>query len=294
MDENDIITNRGSLERTAPVLMPELTSADPEYNDELPPCEDVRQVDAQLAEAATLCPNCGAAMSVGADYCEACRHYVNYGACSFCGAELQSDEAYCPECGSSRGGIVCPRCNTMNDFAFCRQCGLPLTDEARFLLQRVRNTPEYRQVQTLANQFTDLEKIVPMTSDDEIRQEEANRALRNRVLKLLAEDRGEALADIPQLSSKRLTKKEYEERKHTLAEQLVEALELMQTKPMKKPVEARNYAMAMKPAGLRLAWRCNYKNAIHSSPCGCAKPQLGGKWIILGQTSKPKIVDDNG
>ena len=91
-----------------------------------------------------------------------------------------------------------------------------------------------------------------------------------------------------------MTMEEYKIKKHNLGEQLMEALEAMRNQPTEKPVEARNYAMAMKPAGLRLAWKCNYKHAIHSSPCGCAKPHLGGKWIILGQSSKPKIVDDNG
>ena len=50
--------------------------------------------------------------------------------------------------------------------------------------------------------------------------------------------------------------------------------------------------MATKPAGIRLAWICNYKNAMHSSPCGCAKPHLGGKWIILDKNNIGKIKDD--
>ena len=114
------------------------------------------------------------------------------------------------------------------------------------------------------------------------------------MLTLLAQDRGEKTPDIPDLKSKRITEEEYKIRKNNLAEQLMEALEAMQTRPMESPVEARNYTMAMKPAGLRLAWKCNYKNAIHSSPCGCAKPHLGGRWIILGKNSKSKMVDDNG
>ena len=36
----------------------------------------------------------------------------------------------------------------------------------------------------------------------------------------------------------------------------------------------------------------NYKNAMHSSPCGCAKPHLGGKWIILDKNNIGKIKDD--
>jgi hypothetical protein len=50
--------------------------------------------------------------------------------------------------------------------------------------------------------------------------------------------------------------------------------------------------MACRPQGVRLAWECNFKHALHSSPCGCAKPQLGGKWIILGKDIKKEIKDD--
>jgi hypothetical protein len=50
--------------------------------------------------------------------------------------------------------------------------------------------------------------------------------------------------------------------------------------------------MAQKPVGVRLAWKCNYKQALHSSPCGCAKPQMGGQWVILGHNTKQEIKDD--
>lgn len=242
----------------------------------------------------SLCPNCGSPLPEDADYCESCRRYIKYDTCSFCGAHLQGEEAYCPECGNPRGGILCPRCNTMNEFAFCKQCGKPLTEEAKMLLERVKMLPEYQQMQAIAEQINSLEKVVPMKSEAEVLHEEANKALRERVLTLLAKDRGEKSPEIPDFQSKRITEEEYQIRKNNLVEQLMDALEAMQTRPMENPVEARNYTMAMKPAGLRLAWKCNYKNAIHSSPCGCAKPHLGGRWIILGKKSNSKMVDDNG
>ena len=249
---------------------------------------------ARNAVDSSLCPNCGAPLPEDADYCESCHRYIKSDTCSFCGAHLQGEEAYCPECGNPRGGIVCPRCNTMNEFAFCKQCGKPLTEDAKMLFERVRMMPEYQQMQAIAEQLSNLDKMVPLSSEAEILHEEANKALRERVLTLLAQDRGEKTPDIPDLKSKRITEEEYKIRKNNLAEQLMEALEAMQTRPMESPVEARNYTMAMKPAGLRLAWKCNYKNAIHSGPCGCAKPHLGGRWIILGKNSKSKMVDDNG
>ncbi|MGN0282185.1 MAG: zinc ribbon domain-containing protein [Prevotella sp.] len=295
MDESRFNIDSQRMERFEHSLMPD----NPSYAN--PNDDDGQRYDAmgrlnalQQSESLVLCPNCGAPMSEGADFCESCHRYVKYDTCSFCGAALQGDEAYCPECGNPRGGIVCPRCNTMNEFAFCKQCGLPLTDEARQLFLEIRQTPEYKHMQMVADQLSALDQSLPMTSEAEVMHEEANRALRDRVLRLLEEDKGENAPIIQEKASKRITLEEYRIRKQNLAEQLMRVLEEMQTVPTEKPVVARNYAMAMKPSGLRLAWKCNYKNAIHSSPCGCAKPHLGGKWIILGQSSKSKIVDDNG
>ena len=73
---------------------------------------------------------------------------------------------------------------------------------------------------------------------------------------------------------------------------LAEILEQMAQPPQTKPAQVRNYAMACKPQGVRLAWECNFKHALHSSPCGCAKPQMGGKWVILGKNTKKEIKDD--
>lgn len=294
MDYDKITQDSLGMERTARTMSPEFQTFAPTYDEGSNFDSQVQQIAMQQSEALNLCPNCGSPISEGADFCESCHHYIKYDTCSFCGAALQGDEAYCPQCGNPRGGIVCPRCNTMNEFAFCKQCGLPLTDEARTLLQQVKATPEYKHLQMLADQLSELDMTLPLTSEAEMMHEEANRALRERVLRLLAEDRGETNPDIPEIPSRRITQEEYNIRKHIITEQLMQALEEMQTHETEKPVEARNYAMAMKPAGLRLAWKCNYKHAIHSSPCGCAKPHLGGKWIILGQSSKPKIVDDNG
>lgn len=294
MDYDKTTQDSMGMERTARTMIPEFQTFAPTDND-TPDYDMASQQKAlYMSEEVNVCPNCGSPMSEGADFCESCHRYIKYDICSFCGAELQGNEAYCPECGNPRGGIVCPRCNTMNEFAFCKQCGLPLTDDARQLLQQVKATPEYRHMQMLADQLSELDMTMPLTSEAEVLHEEANKALRERVLKLLAEDRGISNPEIPDVPSKRMTQEEFNIRKHNIAEQLMQALEEMQTSETENPIKARNYAMAMKPAGLRLAWKCNYKHAIHSSPCGCAKPNLGGRWIILGQGSKPKIVDDNG
>ena len=70
--------------------------------------------------------------------------------------------------------------------------------------------------------------------------------------------------------------------------QLAELLNQLEAKAQISPAKARNYAMATKPFGVRVGWKCNYKNALHSSPCGCAKPHLGGRWVVLGENEKVK------
>jgi hypothetical protein len=88
-------------------------------------------------------------------------------------------------------------------------------------------------------------------------------------------------------------KEEYNAKKQERLDQLAAILEKMAQAPQPKPAQVRNYAMACKPQGVRLAWECNFKHALHSSPCGCAKPQMGGKWIILGKNTRKEIKDDN-
>ena len=213
----------------------------------------------------SACPHCGAEMDPDADYCEVCHHYIRKDICSYCGAHLTGNEAYCPECGSPRGGLVCPTCHTLNDFAFCKKCGTALTDEARMLVKELQR---------------------------DILREQANNKLRERVLTLLAKDEGIENPVITKPESTRMTKEELEEKKAAKVRMLSAILDKLAVPAGASPAKARNYAMASKPVGVRLAWVCNYKHAMHSSPCGCAKPQMGGKWVVLGKSSNAEIKDD--
>ena len=240
----------------------------------------------------TACPNCGAELDPDADFCESCRRYVRPDVCSFCGAQLSANDAFCPECGSPRGGIVCPVCHTLNDFSFCKQCGTALTEEARQLMAQIHELPEFKELQQLASDLQQLEQSIPYTSERDILKDQRNIKLRERVLSLLAEDRGVANPVIPDPENKRLSKEEYDAKKKERLEKIAALLDKMVQTPQPKAAQVRNYAMACRPQGVRLAWECNFKHALHSSPCGCAKPQLGGKWIILGKDMKKVIKDD--
>ena len=238
------------------------------------------------------CPNCGSEIDPEADFCEVCHHYIKSDVCSFCGAHLSGDEAYCPECGNPRGGIVCPTCHTLNDFAFCKQCGTPLTEEARQLSAELGQRPDYKEMVKLARELEELQLQLPYASERDVVRDQMNQKLRERVLTLLAKDRGKENVTIVSEPTKRISKEELDRQKEDKIEKLTRLLEAMAMPPQPSPVKARNYAMAQKPVGVRLAWVCNYKGAMHSSPCGCAKPQMGGKWIILGKNSKQEIKDD--
>jgi len=239
----------------------------------------------------TTCPNCGADIDADADFCEVCHHYIRKDVCSFCGAHLSENDAFCPNCGNPRGGIVCPTCHTLNDFSFCKQCGTALTDEARQLLKELQLTPEYKEMEALAKEIQELEMVVPLSSERDKLRDQLSRKLRERVLTLLARDRGVAQPVIEEKEAS-VEKQDLDAKKEECLKRLNEILEQMAQKPSPQPAKVRNYAMACKPQGVRLAWECNFKHALHSSPCGCAKPQLGGKWIILGKNSRKEIKDD--
>lgn len=242
--------------------------------------------------AASVCPHCGATLDEGADYCEACHHYARPDVCSFCGTQLAPSEAFCHECGNPRKGITCPICHTVNEFAFCVQCGTPLTVEAQQLYEEVRQSPEYKALEEKIRQLDILNNETPCRDDRDRAREEASERLRVAVLRLLATDEGRSTEGIEEKPRLLKSVGEMANEKQQLLNALATMLDKMALKPMASPVKARNYAMAVKPAGVRMAWVCNYKHAMHSSPCGCAKPHLGGKWVILDKDSLSQIKDD--
>jgi hypothetical protein len=180
----------------------------------------------------------------------------------------------------------------MNDFAFCKKCGTALTAEAKELLKELQKNPDYKELLDVVQEYSNLEGSLPYNSERDIVKEQANMKLRERVLTLLAKDAGVENPVIPKVETKRMTKEELEEKKAEKIKRLSAILDKLAVPPTSSPVQARNYAMASKPTGVRLAWVCNFKHALHSSPCGCAKPHLGGKWVVLGKNSTAEIKDD--
>ena len=263
-----------------------------------PKCGTINEPDADYCQLCGaflhtgVCPNCGSEIDPDADFCEACHHYIRTDVCSFCGASFSEMDAYCPECGQPRGGIVCPACHTLNDFSFCKQCGRPLTEQAKEMLAQVRQMPEYKTLVALAQEYDELQMQLPYETEQDKERDNELQDLRRRVLTLLAEDANDFPEVKPIPKRKRVTKEELEESKSRKLDQIAELLSRLAIPADTSPARVRNYAMAQKPSGVRLAWVCNYKQALHSSPCGCAKPHMGGKWVILGHNSTQEIKDD--
>lgn len=239
-------------------------------------------VEAAQARTGLKCPMCGNDIDGDADYCESCHRYVNFEVCSFCGTSMGAEEMYCHECGNPRGGIVCPMCNTLNDFSFCKVCGTPLTDEARALAESLKRLPDYQLMEGLSRELESLDMEESYRNEQDVIRCRENEKLRERVLMLLGRDKGNVNGNVDGNGRKMRSVEELRQMKEKKIRLLTEALERMAVPAVPSPVKARNYAMAQKPMGVKVAWVCNWKRAIHSSPCGCGKPHLGGKWVILG------------
>jgi hypothetical protein len=172
-------------------------------------------------------------------------------------------------------------CNTLNDFAFCKKCGTPLTQEAAQLVESLSQQPEYQELVQAAKELEELNMQLPYMSERDVVSSQMNDRLRERVLTLLAQDEGVPNPVIPKRETKRMHNEDLVKLKQDKMRLISDLLARMEVPAQPSPAKARNYAMAQKPVGVRLAWVCNYKHAMHSSPCGCAKPQMGGKWVVL-------------
>ena len=160
------------------------------------------------------------------------------------------------------------------------------------MVKQLQRNPDYQELMEIVQDFAKLENALPYNSERDIVREQMNSKLRERVLTLLAKDAGVENPVIPRPESKRMTKEELEEQKAVKIQMLSAILDKLAVPAGASPAKARNYAMASKPAGVRLGWVCNYKHAMHSSPCGCAKPQMGGKWVVLGKNQTGEFKDD--
>ena len=92
-------------------------------------------------------------------------------------------------------------------------------------MERVKQLPEYMEMQQLASELQQLELTIPYSSERELLRDQSNVKLRERVLKLLAEDRGVVNPVIPESEHKRISKQEHEARRKEKLDKISEKTE---------------------------------------------------------------------
>ena len=79
-----------------------------------------RQQFKYRGEVGMKCPHCGETVNPHMELCPACGCPLHADHCTFCGAPMIPGEKFCSECGNAVGGIVCPKCGTLNFRSFCK------------------------------------------------------------------------------------------------------------------------------------------------------------------------------
>lgn len=240
--------------------------------------------------------------------------------CVRCGARLDEDENFCPECGEAYGGVFCPECGTLNHGSFCSNCNEPLDDKAFEAVRKARKDPRFIEALHIAEELLAIEEEIRKltggdlsgidfsgnapggkTLDTTSRLTEVDRKLLDRYKDLLGgkvvkpavsketqkpapvDKSGGAPAD-GGFSIKAISLNDAITRYKAVAKQLEAKLNSMLPEPTATPEEQRNFFSARKISSVKWiaeqAWVCNFCGYHHSQPSECSKPWMGGTWVI--------------
>lgn len=252
------------------------------------------------------CSQCGAVTEPNWEICPQCGQNLHAECCSFCGAATNNNDTFCPECGNPKTGITCPECHTLNFRSFCRKCNTPLNPLAHAALEQVRQSPQLQQAFAIAEELAKLEELLSQSSRDTTEEiktpelSEEDRQFVNQYKDLLAAFRGqkyEEIKDLPRpASSESKPQKKFSlnisDKEEAMAqynaklEEMKNTLNAMFPDPDMTPQMQRDYYTAIKveitiksKVKVKIGWKCNAYNCVHSKPNECAEPFRGGVWI---------------
>ncbi len=219
--------------------------------------------------------------------------------CGFCGAAMEEDENFCPDCGSPRGGVKCPNCGTLSHRSFCSHCNAPLNDVAREAVRQAKADPTFRRAEALAAELAELERQIESGGksraglNTEV-NEDARKAA-SRYASMFGDMVSIKVTDtMPRQNapkSKVLTGNPLEAAiaaYKAKAQELQQVISSMLPPPSATPVEKRNFfcarkIMTVEMRAVRQEWVCNFCGCHHQQPSECAEPELGGTWIFVNQ-----------
>lgn len=260
---------------------------------------------------ANICPHCEKSVEPGFAICPHCGRSLIPDKCSFCGAPMKPGAKFCSKCGQNRNGVVCPQCHTLNARNFCRKCNFPLTPNGQLALEAAKSDPRFKAVQAYAEELAELhERIVelrhggPSAKPQEL--SEADKALLDEYAQLLQAIGSGSLqpkasrkkskpaeAPQPEYADTTVSLDEIMEAYRQKAEEMNRALAEMVPPVDFTPEQQRDYFAARKIASVKTQydmsdysptmWKCNFCGALHHTPSGCARPELGGTWQYVSE-----------
>jgi len=242
-------------------------------------------------DSSKKCGNCGSTVQLLADICEKCGEWLLKGKCIFCYNEVAIGQKFCSECGNTPEGITCSRCGKISFFDFCKNCNIPLTDQALEMIENIKALPELQKLIEKEDCKTNLEQIELSKIKDYSTKCEKNHKVKKFEIKNCKDISGQVTKYKDMLASEEKRKidenKAIEESKKQ-DEEINKILEQIQQKSFANNQEARRFYGALKvflPVIEKktykklLGWKCNAYNCLHyDGPTGCAMPGLGGHW----------------
>ncbi len=272
---------------------------------------------ADLLPGADLCEKCGTYLN--SESCGFCGESLSEtdAFCPECGSPTAGIK--CPNCGTHNHSSFCTHCFTpLNDIARFElekarsepayQQMLKVSDEINELQQLINelNTSE-SQDQPIFTEPTLPTPNVPVKTAKQIEREKKNEEFMRMYESMMQNSKIDtnttSSTSIPQIipevvttitspvtsgapetsgiKRRKETKTELELLLKQKKQEAQKILDNMCPVDTLNPQMIRNYYMARKPPVSEAVWKCIYSHYYHPNPSHCAKPFLGGKWVVV-------------